>query len=227
VMKVLVIGSGLIGVTTAYYLRRSGHEVTVIDRQEGPGLETSFANGALLTPSMPEPWNAPGSWRVLLASLCRSDAALQLRLRAVPALAGWGVTFLRNSRAAAFRRSALSNLRLALYSLEVMQSLRLETRIEYGRAACGTLRVFRDQASLDRASEAANRLSSEGLSLRRLSSEATVKLEPALAPIANQLTGALYYEADETGDAYRFCAALADDARRRGVEFHFHTKCRP
>jgi D-amino-acid dehydrogenase len=79
-MKVIIIGAGLIGVTTAYFLRRRGHEVLVIDREEGAGRETSFANGALLSPSMPEPWNAPGSWRVLLGSVGRSDAALQLRL---------------------------------------------------------------------------------------------------------------------------------------------------
>src|SRR6266581_3443585 len=83
-MKVIVIGSGLVGLTTAYFLQRSGHKVTVIDRQEGPGRETSFANGALLHPSMPEPWNAPGCWRALLGSLGRPDAALQLRLQALP-----------------------------------------------------------------------------------------------------------------------------------------------
>src|SRR2546429_9533312 len=110
-MKVLIIGSGLIGVTTAYFLRRRGHEVTVVDRQEGPGLETSFANGGLLTPSMPEPWNAPGSWRVLLGSLGRSDAALQLRIRALPSLSRWGVRFLNNSRPVLFRQNTVRNLR--------------------------------------------------------------------------------------------------------------------
>src|SRR5579863_7039592 len=128
-MKVIVIGSGLLGLTTAYFLRTRGHEVTVFDRAEGPGLETSFANAGLLTPSMAEPWNAPGSWRVLLGSLGRSDSAMQLRLRALPALAGWGVKFLRNSRPAIFERNTVSNLRLALYSLKVMQSLRQQTNI--------------------------------------------------------------------------------------------------
>jgi len=104
-MKVTVIGSGLIGLTSAYFLKQRGHDVTVIDRQDGPGRETSFANGALLTPSMPEPWNAPGCWRVLLSSLGRSDAPLQLRLKALPGLAGWGITFLRNSAPAAFERT--------------------------------------------------------------------------------------------------------------------------
>src|SRR5579864_8726982 len=91
-LRVLIIGAGLIGVTSAYSLRRRGHEVVVIDRETGPGRETSFANGSLLTPSMPEPWNAPGCWRVLLGSLGRSDAGLQLRLRALPSLGRWGAT---------------------------------------------------------------------------------------------------------------------------------------
>jgi D-amino-acid dehydrogenase len=223
-MNVLVVGSGLIGVTTAYFLRCRGYQVTVIDREEGAGRDASFANGALLTPSMPEPWNAPGCWRVLLASLGRPDAAFQLRLRALPALAGWGVTFLRNSRAAVFERNTLTNLRLALHSLKVMESLRQQTGIEYDRATPGTLRVFRDAAALDRATAAANRLSSEGLTFRRLSPKEIVELEPGLAPIVARLAGALHYRTDERGDAYRFCVALADHLRQRGVEFRFRTE---
>jgi len=223
-MKIIVIGSGLIGVTSAYFLRRRGWEVTVIDRQAGPGRETSFANGTLLTPSMPEPWNAPGCWRVLLASLGRSDAAMQLRVRALPGLLGWGIEFLRNSRAATFERSVLSNLRLALYSLEVMRSLRQQTGIEYGRAARGTLRVFRDRPTLDRACAAAGLLAPEGLRFRLLSKEETIGFEPALAPIAEQLAGALHYEADETGDAHGFCVSLAGQSSERGVEFRFSTE---
>lgn len=222
-MKILIIGSGLSGVTPAYLLARRGHEVTVVDRREGPGRETSFANGALLTPSMPEPWNAPGSWRVLLGSLGRSDAPLQLRVATLPRLAGWGVRFLKNSHEPCFRRNTFSNLRLSLYSLKVMESLRQETGVEYGRTALGTLRVFRDGAALDRATDAAERLSEQGLSFRRLSREQTVELEPALAPIAEQLAGSLHYPLDETGDAYRFCVALTEHARRHGVQFVFGT----
>jgi D-amino-acid dehydrogenase len=223
-MKVLIIGGGLIGVTSAWFLQRRGHQVTVLDRADGPGLETSFANAGLLTPGMSEPWNAPGSWRVLLGSLGRSDAPLQLRLKALPTLAGWGVGFLRNSRPAAFGRNALSNLRLSLYSLTVMQSLRELTGIEYGRAARGSVKVFRDRVALDRAVAAARQLAAEGLSSRRLSPAAAVELEPALAPIAGQLAGAMHYEVDETGDAYCFCAGLADHGRQQGVEFRFRTE---
>jgi len=222
-MKVIVIGAGLIGVTTAFALRSQGHDVTVIERKQSAGRETSFANGAILTPSMSDPWNAPGSWRVLLASLGRSDSPMQLRASTLPSLAGWGIHFLRNSRATTFERNSLSNLRLALYSLQVMQSLQSQTQIEYGRSARGTLRVFRDQAAWHNAVTVAERRSGEGLRFRALSRNDTIALEPALAPIADQLTGALHYETDETGDAYKFCTELTERARQCGVRFHFST----
>lgn len=220
-MKILVIGGGLIGVTSAYFLKLRGHDVTVLERQDGPGRETSFANGALLTPGMSEPWNAPGCWRLLLASLGRSDAPLQLRLKALPSLADWGIKFLRNSSSAAFERNTRSNLRLALYSLNVLQRLREQTSIDYGSTTRGTLKVFRTAAAMRLAFTGADRLSAEGLTFRRLSRTETVELEPALAPIAVQLTGAIHYRADETGDAYRFCVALTEHARQLGVAFAF------
>jgi len=219
-LRVLIIGAGLIGVTSAYALRRRGHEVVVIDRAAGPGLETSFANGSLLTPSMPEPWNAPGCWRTLLASLGRSDSPMQLRARALPALTHWGLQFLRNSGAARYQRNAIRNLRLALYSLKVMASIRRDTGIEYGRTARGTLRLFREAAALDRAL-AASPLASEELKFRPLSKEQTLELEPALTPIASQFVGSIHYPVDETGDAHRFCRGLAEQARRGGVQFRF------
>jgi D-amino-acid dehydrogenase len=222
-MKIVVIGAGLIGLTSAYFLNARGHEVVVLDRQAGAGRETSFANGALLTPSMPEPWNAPGCWRVLLSSLGRSDAPLQLRLEALPTLGGWGVRFLRNSSIARFERNARKNLKLARYSLEVMAQLREQTGIQYGRTARGTLKIFRDSAALDRAVAASGTLASEGLIFRPLTARQTIELEPALAPIGDQLAGALHYPKDETGDAYQFCVALAERAREQGVKFRFDT----
>lgn len=220
-MRVLVIGGGVIGVTTAYELGRRGHEVIVLDRRKGPGLETSFANGGLLTPSMAEPWNAPGSWRVLLGSLCRSDAPLQLRLGALPSLGTWGVRFLRNARPSAFEQNTLSNLRLSLYSIQALEALRAETAIHYGYSGNGCLRLFREAESLRRATFVAERRASEGLSFRRLSTQETVALEPALAPVADELAGALHYPIDEVGDAYLFCTKLTELARMAGVEFRF------
>jgi len=222
-MRVLVIGAGLIGVTSAYFLRGRGHDVLVIEREPGPGRDTSFANGSLLCPSMPEPWNAPGCWRSLLTSLGRPASPMQLRLKALPGLTTWGMTFLRNSSTARYQRNSARNLRLALYSLRVMDSIRRETAIEYGRMARGTLRLFRDATALDRAATA-NPLTSEGLTFRRLSRAQTLELEPALAPIAGQLAGAIHYPTDENGDAHRFCRVLAEHAQRAGVEFRFGTE---
>jgi D-amino-acid dehydrogenase len=222
-MKVLVIGAGLIGISTSYFLRLRGHEVTVVERERGPGLQTSFANGALVSPSMPEPWNAPGCWRLLLVSLARSDAPLQLRLRALPDLTGWGIQFLRNSSPERYRASTLRNVRLALFSLSLLQNLRRQSGIEYCATARGSLKLFRSGQALNDALRAADHLLAEGLKLRRLSREETIELEPALAPIADQLAGAIYYATDETGDAHRFCDALAERARQRGVNFSFGT----
>lgn len=222
-MKALIVGSGLIGITSAYFLSRRGWEVTVLDRQEGPGEETSFANGSLLTPSMPEPWNAPGSWRMLLTSIGRSDSALQLRLKALPRLAGWGLGFLRNSSPERYERNTVKNLKLALHSIETMGRLRRETGIEYGGASPGTLRVIRDPGTLERALAWAERLRPEGLTYRRLSADEIVALEPALAPIGRRLAGGIHYPADEIGNAYRFCVGLAERARGAGVDFRFRT----
>lgn len=220
-MKFIVIGCGLMGVTTAYLLRQHGHDVTILDPEGGAGLGACFANGALLTPSMPEPWNSPGCWRVLLSSLGRSDAALQLRWRALPAMTGWGLRFLKNSNAAQYSKSTLGNLRLAMHSLVVMDSLRKTVGLNYDRATPGTLRLFRKPPALARATAAAEWLATHGLSFRKLSRDEAVELEPALTPIADQLAGALHYGNDEIGDAHRFCVELAGAAARCGVEFRF------
>jgi D-amino-acid dehydrogenase len=222
-VKALIIGSGLIGTASAYFLSLRGWEVTVLDRQDGPGLETSFANGSLLTPSMPEPWNHPGSWQVLLKSLGRSDSPLQLRWKTLPSIAGWGTGFLRNSSAERFERNTVKNLKLALHSLEVLAGLRRDIGIEYGGAARGSLRVIRDPAALEHAIAWAQKLGAEGLTYRPLSTGDVVAMEPTLAPIARQLAGGIHYPVDEIGNAYKFTVALADHARTSGVEFRFRT----
>jgi D-amino-acid dehydrogenase len=222
--RVLIVGSGLIGLTTAYLLATRGHEVTVLDRREGPGQEASRANGGLLTPSMSQPWNGPGTWRVLLGSLVRADAPLQLRARRLPQLAGWGMGFLRNSAAAIAERNCLSNLRLALYSLQEMRSLREAASLDYGAAAPGALKIFRSPEALDQAAREAARLSAFGLHSHVLTPAQTSALEPALAPIESELAGAVHFLEDEIGDAYRYCLELAERARAVGVQFRFNTQ---
>jgi D-amino-acid dehydrogenase len=223
-MKVLIVGAGLIGVTTAYLLRRRGYEVTVLERREGAAQETSFANGGFLCPSAAEPWNAPGCWRPLLASLGRSEAAMQLRAATLPRLVRWGTMFLWNSRPAVFHHNVLSNQRLASYSLRAMQSLREETGIRYGRSARGFIRIFRQERALRDAVENIERLGTVGRSPRVLSSAETAELEPTLSHVQHRLAGAIHYQQDETGDAYRFCVGLAEHARQAGVEFKFQTE---
>jgi len=223
-MKVLVIGAGIIGVTTAYALRCRGHEVTVLERQDGPAREASFANGALLTPSMADPWNGPGCLRALLGSLLRSDSALQLRLRALPSLAGWGIDFVRCSSPKCLERSALANIRLALHSKIVMTALCASLGTDFGRSARGSLRVFRDRQKFKAACAMAHRRSGNGLPFRALSPAEAVSLEPALQAISGQLSGALHFENDEVGDAYQFSEALTEQAGKAGVCFHFGTE---
>lgn len=223
-MKVLIVGAGLIGVASAYFLADAGHEVTVLERRAGVGQETSFANGALLHPSFTEPWNSPGCWRVLLRSLARSDSALKLHTRTLPSMIPWGIQFLLNSRRRAFERNTQSNLRLALYSMQAMQSIRDSTAIDYGRRTRGSLRIFRDPRAFRKAIAVARARSSQGLAYRCLSNQEARGVEPALEAIHDRIVGAIHYRVDEIGDAHLFCLALAEIARMRGVEFRFMTQ---
>jgi D-amino-acid dehydrogenase len=220
-MRICVIGAGLLGLTSAYFLSEYGHDVVVVDRQSGPGLETSFANGGLLTPSMSDPWNAPGSWRVLLGSLLHSDSPLQLRFSALPSLGGWGLEFMRNAKAERYRRATLLNLALARYSLGTLRSLRQHAALDYDAGDLGSLRIFRDQETLHAQAAVARALEPHGIQHRVLSREALTSREAALAPIAAALVGAIHYPGDETGDAHRFCVALTEHLRARGVAFQF------
>jgi len=222
-MRTVIIGSGLIGLASAYFLRAQGDEVVVVDRASGPGLETSFANGSILTPSMPEPWNAPGCWKVLRQSLVQPGSPLKLRAGAIPGLASWGVRFLRNSSPARYHRNTLSNLRLALHSLDAMRGLRADTGVEYGRGVEGTLRIFRSAALLEKALVEARVLNERGLQYEALSTKAVIAREPALQPLESDLAGGIHYPEDESGDAQAFCVALAKVLAERGVEFRFNT----
>jgi len=223
-VKVAIIGGGLIGVTTAYFMSNAGHDVTVIDREAGPGRGTSFANGALITPGMAEPWNTPGVLRALLASIGKPDAAIRLQVRALPSMLGWGLLFLRNANLTAFEQSTAVCRRLALRSIEVLRAIREHTGIEFGHVSNGTLRLFHDAASLDTAWTAGVRAQRDGLRLRRLLRSEIAAVEPGLAPVAERFAGAIHYESDENGDAHQFCVALAEYASRQGVKFHFGTE---
>lgn len=216
----LVIGGGLMGVTSAWYLAERGFEVTVLERREGPALETSFANGGLLTPSQSDPWNAPGTWLYLL-KLWREDSPLLLRPRAIPGMWRWGTKFLAASRAAPWWRATEANLRLGLYSVQCLRELHRSVSLDYPGLGTGTLKIFREAEAFEDSATLARSLAPLGLQHRELSVEDAVALEPALSPVAEQLVGAIHYPDDGSGDAHLFTRALEQRARQAGVKFRY------
>ncbi|MDE0129215.1 MAG: D-amino acid dehydrogenase [Gammaproteobacteria bacterium] len=220
-MHVLIVGCGVIGVSTAWYLARGGATVTVVERREGPSLETSFANGSMLTPSLSAPWNSPGVWLTVLKYLGREEAALLVRLAAFPALLAWSYRFLRNSRPDRHEVSFRKNLKLCNYSIEIMAEIRSETAIEYEAALAGVMEVCRDEAAMRRGREHSATLATHRVPVEELGAEAVVDMEPALEAIQHELAGGFFYPADEVGDAYKFSCRLQAQAERRGATFRF------
>ena len=222
-MKAIIIGAGLQGIMTAYFLNREGVEVTVIERRETAGLETSYANGGMLTPSMSDPWNSPGSWKEILRSLGHEDSPLLLRPSVLPSIIGWGLNFLRNSTSEAYRRNTFSNYCLARYSLELMRDIRSDMGTEYDYAPTGTLNVFAEQAGLDGKLALLDQLGMHGLRCEVLTLDQIGVLEPALHDSLGRLTGGIHFPDDETGDAHKFCQLLMQLTAERGVTYRFNT----
>ncbi len=220
-MHVIVIGAGLLGLTTAFFLRRAGATVTVLERREGPGLETSFANGAMLHASQANPWNEPGVALTALKMLGREDAALLVRPRAVPGLWRWGLAFIRHSQPERYLRNFEKNAALAAYSLAQMATIRAALTGAYDHAQVGTMKLFRTAAEVTAAARLCTQLSSWGIQYEVIEARRAAALEPALAPIASELAGGLYFPGDESGDAYKFCLLLAARLTGDGVEFRF------
>ncbi|WP_291845618.1 D-amino acid dehydrogenase [Maricaulis sp.] len=218
---VIIIGAGLAGVAAAHALRERGHDVLVLDTHPGAGLETSFANAGALTPSEPEPWNAPGVHWKLLASLADPHSAMKLRLHALPGLIPWGLQFLANSTRKRHEAAALANFALSRYSLGRTQAARDQHKLEFANLANGTMKVCRDARALEPARQASQALADAGLRWEILDRAAMVKREPLLADVADQMAGAVFYPDDESGDAHRFTQALAAIAAGMGVRFEY------
>lgn len=223
-MRVVVLGAGLIGVATAYYLAEDGHEVVVVDRQPEVGLETSFANGALITPSTSDSWAAPGTPQKILKWLGREEAPLLLRPSAFPAITGWGLRFLANCRASRWRANTASVLALALYSLEALHALLAKAEIEFDRNKPGLLKLFRDPISMESARRAGALYQELGVDVRLLTPSECLEIEPALVPIEAKISGGMFYPVDESGDSWKFVTGLAALCRARGVDFRLSTR---
>ena len=214
--RIAVIGGGVIGVTSAYELARRGHAVTLFEAREGVGLETSYANGSILTPSMSDPWNGPGVHRHLAASLFDPYSPMKLRPRALPGLAIWGLHFLRNSSCKRHGHATDASYQLSAYSVRLTAELRGELDLAYDASDRGIVKLFRDRRAMAEPAALAERLASQGLVYRVLDPDQTVALEPALAPIGERIAGAMHFNGDESGDAYLFTKALAEHFEQLG-----------
>jgi len=218
-MNVIVLGAGVIGTTTAWYLAAHGHDVTVVDRCEGPGLETSFANGGQISVCHAEPWANPEAPLKILKWLRRDDSPLLFRLRMDPAQWLWGARFLFECQPGRTRENIRQIVSLSLYSRAKLQELRAATGIEYDALTRGILHYYTQADEFEGAVEAASLMRRYGLDREVKSVDQAVAIEPALAPSRAKLVGATYTSTDESGDAYKFTANLARMAAEKGVTF--------
>jgi len=220
-MKIAVLGSGVIGVTSAWYLAQAGHEVVVIDRQTGPALETSFANAGEVSFGYCSPWAAPGIPRKALKWLFMEHAPLILRPKLDAAMLSWMVQMLANCTSRRYAVNKSRMLRLADYSRTALAELRRDTNIVYDQRMQGTLQLFRTQAQLDASAKDVKALAADGIPYEVLDREGCIRVEPALAAARDKIVGGLLTPKDETGDCFKFTNALAEMAEHRGVRFAY------
>jgi D-amino-acid dehydrogenase len=222
-MHVFVLGSGVIGVSSAWYLARAGFEVTVVDRRAAPAQETSFANAGQISPGYASPWAAPGVPLKALKWLFSKDAPLVIRPGLDPNQYLWLLQMLRNCTAGRYAINKARMVRLSEYSRDCLDELRAEIGIDYEGRQLGTTQLFRTQSQLDDAGKDITVLKQYGVPFEVLDRAGIVKVEPALAGIADRLAGALRLPRDQTGDCALFTRRLAERAQAAGVEFRYGT----
>jgi D-amino-acid dehydrogenase len=222
-VHIVILGSGVIGVTTAYYLARAGMQVTVIDRHDGPGLDTSFANAGQVSPGYSTPWGAPGIPLKALKWMFQRHAPLSIRLDGSLFQLRWMAAMLANCSPDRYTQNKERMLRLSSYSRECLQELRRETNIAYEARTGGTLQLFRTAQQLDQAQRDVRVLSECGIDFELLDSNGVKRFEPALAQSWQNISGGLRLPSDETGDCYLFTTELAKQAGKLGVRFRFGT----
>ena len=218
-MHVIVLGAGLLGVTSAYFLRQQGHDVTVVDRQAAAAAETSFANGGQISVSHAEPWANPSAPLKVLQWLGKEDAPLLFRIRADMRQWLWGLQFLRECTPARTRYNIEQIVRLGSYSRDMLQLLRRDIGISYDERTQGILHFYTSQKEFDGAEGPAAQMRALGCDRRVISADEALRLEPALRHIRPQLAGATYTAEDESGDANRFARALVMRCEQDGVRF--------
>ena len=220
-MKVLVLGSGVIGVTSAYFLAEAGHEVTVVERREGPARETSFANAGEVSPGYSSPWAGPGVPLKAVKWLLMHFGPLVIRPKVDPAMVAWVLKMLRNCTSERYAVNKARMVPIAEYSRDVLRALRAATGIAYDERSQGTLQLFRTQKQVDGAGEDIEVLKRFGVPFEVLDPEGCIGAEPALANVRGKFTGGLRLPGDETGDCQMFTERLAALAAEKGVAFRF------
>ena len=221
-MKILILGAGVVGTTSAWYLAASGHEPVVLDRQDGAGLETSFANGGQISAAHSEPWANPEAPAKILKWLWRDDSPLLFRLRADPRQWTWGARFLYECLPGRTRENITHLTRLALYSRTSLKALRDETGIAYDELERGILQFFTERSEFQAAVKAVDLMRRFGLDREVKTPDEAVAIEPALAHARDRIVGATYTAADESGDAHLFTQRLAKLAEGRGARFLYN-----
>ena len=225
-MKIVVLGSGVIGVASAYYLAKAGHEVIVLDRQEGPALETSFANAGEVSPGYSSPWAAPGLPIKALQWLFMRHRPLVIWPTPDPAMIAWGLRLLMNCTSARYELNKSRMVPIAEYSRDVLRELRDRLGLAYDERAQGTLQLFRKQEQLDGTARDIEVLKRYGVAWEVLDREGCIAVEPALARVREKFVGGLRLPGDETGDCFKFTGALAAVCRQQGVELRYGTEIR-
>jgi D-amino-acid dehydrogenase len=226
-MKILVLGAGVIGVTTAYYLARDGHEVTVVDRQSQAASETSYANAGLLAPGHAFAWASPKAPGIMLKSLFNDDQALRLKLSADPRLWSWVWLFLLQCTSARARLNTIRKLGLCVYSVDALREVVADSQVAYDGLDGGNLYFYRTAQSFEKGVEHTGILREQGLEMEVLEREEVAAIEPALAPHKAIIAGAVYTPGDASGDARMFSRGLAAFcAEHLAVTFKFDTAIR-
>jgi len=220
-MTTVVLGAGAVGTASAWYLKKAGHDVVLVERQSEAGMETSWGNGGVIHASEVEPWSQPGMPTKIIKWLGKENAPLLLRYSAIPHMFRWGIDFARNCTPERFRANSKSNLHLALHSLKSLQEIGAETGINYDRATRGVLKIYRSAEALGNAERACAFLAQFGLLFERISPERCVEIEPALSDTKSTLAGALYFARDEVGDCNKFTQGLAAACAAKGVALRF------
>lgn len=223
-MKVLVLGSGVIGVTSAYQLALAGHEVTVVDRQPAAALETSYGNAGEVSPGYSAPWAGPGVPIKAIKWLLMRHRPLVIRPNIDLGLVRWGLAMLRNCTAARYEINKGRMVRLAEYSRDCLKELRAQTGIRYDERTQGTLQLFRTQAQLDGTAADIEILKRYGVAYEVLDRNGCIRNEPALAHVHDKFVGGLRLPGDETGDCFKFTQNLAALAAQKGVTFRYGTR---